>query len=98
MMIYYFLTRIAVYVTPNELNVPKGTPDSVLPTIMKIVFAIAGAITVLIITISGLRLAVSVGDPQAVTKTRNTIVYALLGLIVCIVGYTIVTFVVNHIQ
>ena len=97
MILYSIFTKIAVYLTPGELNVPKGTPDSVLPVILRITFAVAGAISVLIITISGLRLVVSVGDPQAVSKTRNTIIYAVLGLVVCIAGYTIVTFVLNRV-
>ncbi len=94
-MIFILLSHIAAILTPGELNIPRTTPDSVLPTVLRIVFAVAGAISVLVVTIAGLRLVTSVGDPQAVTRTRNTIVYALLGLVICIAGFTIVSFVLN---
>jgi len=93
----YLINKIADLLAPSDLNIPKGSPDSVLPTILKIVFAVAGAISVLIITISGLRLVLSQGNPDAVSRVRNTIIYAALGLVVCIAGFTIVTFVLKNI-
>lgn len=91
------LTKLADILNSTDINVPKGTPDSVLSTILKIVFAVASAVSLLIITISGLRLVLSIGNPEALNKTRNTIIYAALGLIVCLSGFTIVTFVLNRI-
>ena|SRR5258708_7174330 len=97
MIAFYITSKIADLLSPSDLNIPKGSPDSVLPIILRIVFAVAGAISVLVITMAGLRLVTSVGSPDAVNRTRNTLIYAALGLVVCIAGFTIVTFVLNNI-
>lgn len=95
MIAAYIFTKLADLLVPSDINIPKGTPDSVLPTVLKIVFAVAGAVSVLIITISGLRLVLSQGNPEGLNRVRNTIIYAALGLVVCVAGFTIVTFVIS---
>lgn len=93
----YLAYKLASLIDPSQLkNLPKGTPDSVLSTGLKVVFAVAGAISILVIVLAGLRMVVSVGNPDAVNKARNTIVFAAVGLIVCLTGFIIVGFVVNR--
>jgi hypothetical protein len=77
-------------------NVPKVTPDSALSNGLKIVFALAGAIAVLIIVIAGLRMTTSSGNPEAVNKARNTIIFASIGLAFCVASFSIVTFLLNR--
>jgi len=92
----YMIHQIADLINSDELNIPKTSPDDVVPTALKIVFATAAAIAVLIITIAGLKLVLSLGNPDALTKARNAIIYASLGLLVCVSGYLIVSFVVTN--
>lgn len=95
---YNFIFKLAeVSLDPNTFtSLPKGSPDNAMSNILKIVFAVAAAIAVLIIVLAGLRMTTSSGNPEAVTRARNTIVFAAIGLIVCLAGFMIVTFVLNQ--
>ena len=63
--------------------------------IIRIVLAIAGALALLIITLSGFRYITSAGDPQKMSKAKNGIVYALIGLVIAILAQSLVAFVVT---
>ena len=90
------LTGLGAFITKGDLSsIPQGTPDSVLSTALKIVFALAGIISIIIITVAGLQMTISQGNPDAVNKSRNAVIYAAIGLAVCVSGYTIVSFVLN---
>jgi hypothetical protein len=92
-----FYARIAdVIVHSNQVDIPKSdlTSNSVR-TVLQIVFGLAGAIAFLIIVLAGLRFVIAAGDPQKTAQARNTIIYALIGLAVCILSFSIVTFVVK---
>lgn len=65
--------------------------------ILQLVFGVAGGIALIIITIAGLRFVVANGDPQSVAKAKNTIIYSTLGLIICISGFSIVTFLLRRV-
>lgn len=73
-------------------NVSAG-PER-LQIILNIVFGIAGAIALLMVTVGGLRYVLSHGDPGQIAAAKNTIIYALVGLVVCIAAIGIVNFVV----
>lgn len=76
---------------------PHVTPGpSTIETALHIVFVILGAISLLVITIAGLRFIISRGDAQRVKQAREAILYALVGLIVAASGYAIVGFVLNN--
>jgi hypothetical protein len=79
-----------------NVDLPKisASADSV-QTILAIVFAVAGALAVLMITISGFRYILSQGDSAGVSKAKHGIIYSLVGLIVCIVAEAIVAFVIG---
>jgi len=82
----------------DQVTLPRAVLDSnSVGNILQIVFSLAGGIALLIITIAGLRFVVSNGDPNGVAKAKNTIIYATLGLIVCISGFSIVTFLLRRI-
>lgn len=66
-----------------------------IQTILQIVFAVAGALALLFITIAGFRYIVSSGDPQATAKAKNGIIYGLVGLAAVILAEAIVTFVIG---
>ena len=63
-----------------------------LASLLEIVFAILGVLTILLVMIGGFRLIIAQGDPQAVAKARNTILYAIVGLAIAICSEAIVAF------
>lgn len=63
--------------------------------ILNIVFSIAGAICLLVITIAGFRYVISHGDPNLIAQSKNAIIYAVIGLIISLTAVTLVNFVVN---
>ncbi len=76
---------------------PESLPDVTagggqIETVLQIVFALAGAITVIVVIIGGFNYVISNGDPQRVSRAKNTILYALIGLVISIFAFTIVTF------
>ena len=68
-----------------------------LALILNIVFSIIGAVSVLIIVISGFKFITSSGKPEEVAKAKDTIIYAAVGLIICVLAVTIVSFVAGYI-
>lgn len=83
-------------VSPGGLPQPAATSGTV-KTILGIVFGLVGAISLLMITISGLRYVTSGGDPQRAAKAKEGIIFALVGLAVALAAEAIVAFVVNRI-
>lgn len=82
----------------DQIPLPKTeVTGATVSSVLQITFGVAGGIALLIITLAGLRFVVANGDPQSVAKAKNTIIYASIGLIVCISGFSIVTFVLRQI-
>jgi hypothetical protein len=83
------------YLANLQVDLPQVNADGAhLRTILNIVFAITGAIAVLIIVLAGFRFILSQGSPNEVATARNAIIYALVGLVVIISAFAIVNFVV----
>jgi hypothetical protein len=86
---------VAHAIQPGNLpNVSTGTQT--LKTIIGIVFGIIGALSLLMITISGLRYVLSAGDPQKASTAKNGIVFALVGLIIALTAESLVAFVIGR--
>lgn len=93
-----FLLHVAQIINKGNTNIPQGDASSAtIASAIRIGLAIAGAIAVLLITLSAFRYVVSQGDPQAVAKAKNGIINALIGLGICILAISIVTFVLRTI-
>jgi len=89
---------MAAIVNANNTNLPQPTATGAkIQDILSIVFAIAGAVSVLVIVIAGFMMVISSGEPAKVAKARQSIIYAVVGLFVCIFAFTIVTFVVGKV-
>lgn len=100
-MIFNHALRLfsAINITKDELGVPSGDlTQTSIANILRIVFAVAGAISVFIVTLAGFKYVLSQGNPQETAKAKNTIIYALIGLAVCIFAVSIVSFVINGIS
>ncbi len=89
-------TNLAAGILPiggdNGVNIPKNTVEQGnLNTLLKFVFAMAGAISVIVIMLAGIKFMTSQGNPDGVAKARNAIIYAAIGLAICIAAFSIVT-------
>jgi hypothetical protein len=98
-MIILHIYNVATSINPGSLpKVDTGNSSSTISTVLGIVFAIAGALALLMITVSGLRYVLSAGNPERASKAKDGIIYALVGLVIAITAEAIVTFVVNRVN
>lgn len=88
---------MAAVVDINSLPHTGAADAARLQIIVNIIFAITGAIALLMITIAGFRYVVSHGDPNSIAQAKQMILYALVGLVVTLTSWSIVTFVVGRI-
>lgn len=80
----------------TDVPLPRTTlSNNNVASMLQLVFSVAGGIALIIIVLAGLRFVVANGDPQSVAKSKNTIIYATLGLVICLSGFSIVTFVLR---
>jgi uncharacterized membrane protein YidH (DUF202 family) len=86
------LHLLAQYKPPIPI-VPLTTDT--FKNVFNVVFGIAGAVVLIVITLSGFRYTISRGDPQATNKAKNGILYASIGLIVVLLSLAIVNFVLG---
>lgn len=97
----YLLAQGLIKDPDSSVNLPRvvvtSGPNGTIASVLKLVFVAAGGISLLIITVAGLKFTLSNGDPQGIAKAKNAIIYALLGLVVCLAGFSIVNFVVNRV-
>lgn len=85
-------TGLDLSAIPNPAGIANG---SIVPTILNIIFGLAGAVSFLFLILGGYGYIASRGDPQNVSKAKSTVTYALVGLIVTILAETIVSFIVS---
>lgn len=84
-------------VSADEVGLPRVSAEpGFIQTGLQLVFGVIGAVAIIFIIISALRLIVSGGDPQAVAKTRQSIIYAAVGLVIVVSAELIVTFVIGR--
>ncbi len=94
------LNKLAQYIDPSELEIPQGTRVNsfTIDTALQIVFAIAAAVALLVMTISALRYTLAQGDSGSTAKAKSGIIYAAVGLVIALAGFTIVKFVVRGVS
>jgi hypothetical protein len=64
-------------------------------TLVNTLLYILGAVSIIVIILSGIFYAVSGGDSSQITRAKNTLLYAVVGLVVAILSYAIVNFVIT---
>lgn len=95
-MIMHFIYIALTDISPGGL--PQASANSAqLQTVLRFIFAIVGALALLMITVSGLRYILADGDPQKVSQAKNGVVYALIGIVIAITAEAIVAFVVGRV-
>lgn len=62
------------------------------------VIMIAGAVSVVMVIIGGLRYTLSGGDSAGLKSAKDTILYALIGLAISILAFVIVGFVIGRLK
>ena len=88
-----------VIIGKGQVNIPKKELTSTSTSnALKIVFGIAGGISLIIMMIGAFQYVISQGEPQAINKAKNTIIYALIGLAVCALAFTIVGYVARNVS
>ena len=90
------LAQVKIDVGDTGLPQVNATSTSV-SSILKLVFGLIGAITVLVVAYGAFKYVISQGDPQSTAKAKDTIMYALIGLLVSISAYVIIGFVVTRV-
>ncbi len=93
------LQAFAQTLRPEDIkNVPQqGVGETQVQAGLQIVFAIAGAVAVLIIAIAAFRIVISRGKSEDISKARNAIIYAAIGLVISMIAFMIVAFVVDNV-
>lgn len=85
-------------VTQNDFKVPKTElTNNSFQSGLQLVFGLAGAIAAIMVVLAGMKYVLSRGNPQETAKAKDGILYALVGLAVCMLAFTIVTFVVKNV-
>jgi hypothetical protein len=79
-----------------EVSLAGANGNNTVHTIFSLVFGIIGAVAVLFMVISGIRLVLSAGDPNALENARNTLLYSSIGLVIAVSAELIVNFVVTR--
>lgn len=94
----YYLLSFASFINSADVpNLPKQDVNGFhVQVALRAVFGIAGGIALVMVVIGGFKYITSLGNAQNVAKAKDTILYAVIGLIVCILGYSIVGFVVTR--
>ena len=54
-----------------------------------------GALSVIVIIVSGLYFVISQGSPDKIKTAKNALIYSIVGLVVSILSYAIVNFVID---
>lgn len=74
------------------------TLPELMATILRILFALIGIISVIIIIIAGFRMVLASGNEAELTKAKQAITWAIVGLIVALMSFSIVAIVQKLIQ
>ena len=78
---------------PTELFGSGG----VVTSLTNVLLFVAGALSVIMIIVGGLRYAISGGNASTVTAAKNTILYAIVGLVIALLAFALVNFVLGTI-
>lgn len=88
-----------IKINEGDLNIPMPDDPSsnTVSTVLTLAFGVMGAISFLLIVLSGLRFSLSRGNSEAVAKARNSIIYSAVGLVISMLAFAIVRFVVRSV-
>ena len=82
----------------NTAICKASTTDSatkLVGTLVNVLLYVLGAVSIIVIVISGFFYVTANGDSTAITKAKNTLMYAVIGLVVALLAYALVNFVIT---
>lgn len=93
-------TTIFADTSVNVQSLPGSSGPSLASTheiqiVLGIVFGVVGALSLLVITISGFRYVISNGDSKRTAQAKEGIIYAVVGIFIALTAEAIVTFVIG---
>ncbi len=93
-----YLTLLAQFPT-DAIDIPRvEAGNSTIENVLKYVFVLIGAVSVLMIVIAGVRYIISSGNPQNTAQARSAIIYAIVGLVISISAFAIVNFIFSTVK
>ena len=106
--ILFIMTPVAVLAQPSQSEivkkiVPEGTlpdtkaDDATIENVLSTIFGALALISIVFITIGGLRYVISEGNEQKVQQAKETVLYAIIGLVISLVAFSVVRFVLGNI-
>jgi len=97
----FLLIASAACTTVTGVSCDTGLPHTAassdnLQNLLRVAFAILGALSVLMIVIGALNFVNSEGDSQKAASARGMMIYSLVGLVIAVSAEVIVSFVLGH--
>lgn len=88
---------VAARIDPGTVpGLPTAEADTVLGSVLTLLYFITGIIAVIVIIVAGLMYATANGDSNRITAAKNTILYSVIGLVVIIMAFTITGFIIGR--
>lgn len=78
-------------------NATEPNVGNTLSTVINLMSAVAGIISVIMIIIAGVKFMTSQGDAGKVASARSTVIYAVIGLVIVVVSQGFVFFVLDRV-
>lgn len=83
--------------TPSDLPTTQfGSVESSINTIFNLVFAIAGAVFVILLLVGGVQYLTAAGNEEATAKARRLLVDAIVGLVIVLAAFAIGRFILGR--
>ena len=89
-------TLFTIVPSVDNDGISHVTIGNIINGIMKIVYYIAGAVSVIMIIVSGIRFVTSAGNPEGIQKARKGLVSSITGLIVIILAFTLTNIILGY--
>lgn len=80
---------------PSDLPFQFQSVSEAINTIFNLVFAIAGAIFVILLLVGGIQYLTAAGNEEATAKARRLLVDAIVGLIIVLAAFAVGRFILN---
>ena len=93
----YELMNNMIHGAANNAGVPSTSLQSFIGTILNVVFAVIGLVSVFMIILGGFTYMTSQGDAAKVKRGKDTLLYGIIGLLIALLAFAIVNFVLSSV-
>lgn len=88
-------TKVCQSVSSSSSTLGRNPIVGVIKIVINLVSYATGAASIILITVSAIRLMASRGDANSIKQARNGVLYALVGILVTVTAQVIVVFVLD---